>query len=659
MDCLSAPARRLAVAVVALLLLLVRPVRAQEGSLEWMVSLQGYTSSSPALSADGGTLYLGVSTATAGRIVAVTPAGRVLWSVTRADWVDSTPAVGPDGTIYVGSHDGRLYALQPANGAIRWSYNAGTFISSSPAIGADGTLYFGSGSFRLHAVGPDGRERWTFPVGDWIESSPAVAVDGTVYVGCRDGSLYAVSREGRERWRFRTGGRIDGSPAIGADGTIYIGSTDQRMYAVAPDGAKRWEYFTNGAIFSSPVLGADGSVYFASDDTRFYSLAPEDGRLRWRVDLNSSSASTAAVRGDGAIIVAADDGVVRALQPADGGLLWRFDTRAAPGDYIESSVLVAPDGALYFGSLDGRLYKLRGNGSPLSTFSAWPAFRRNAGRNGRAAHVRDGGARLLNLASRAEVAAGKVLIAGFVVEGRSPRAYLVRGAGPALAPFGVTDFLPDPFLTVYSGATPLRTNDDWGQAGPGPSVVDTADAVGAFPFPADSRDAALVLGLGAGLYTAHLRDAGGRGGVALFEAYDALGGDPGNRLVNLSLRGSVGQDERVLIPGFVLGGDAPARVLVRAAGPALTAFGVAQPLQRPQIAIYQGDRLLRLNRGWSDGGIAYDLRVAAESAGAFPWPERSADAALLLLLEPGPYTLQVSGVDGSVGEALAEVYLLR
>jgi hypothetical protein len=431
------------------------------------------------------------------------------------------------------------------------------------------------------------------------------------------------------------------------------------MYAVAPDGAKRWEYFTNGAIFSSPVLGADGSVYFASDDTRFYSLAPEDGRLRWRVDLNSSSASTAAVRGDGAIIVAADDGVVRALQPADGGLLWRFDTRAAPGDYIESSVLVAPDGALYFGSLDGRLYKLRGNGSPLSTFSAWPAFRRDAGRTGRAAHVRDGGARLLNLASRAEVAAGNVLIAGFVIEGRAPRAYLVRGAGPALAPFGVAGFLPDPFLTVYSGATPLRTNDDWGQAGPGPSVVDTADAVGAFPFPADSRDAALVLGLGAGLYTAHLRDVGGRGGVALFEAYDALGGDPGNRLVNLSLRGPVGQDERVLIPGFVLGGDAPARVLVRAAGPALAAFGVAQPLERPQIAIYRGERLLRLNRGWSDGGVAYDLRVAAESAGAFPWAERSADAALLLILEPGPYTLQVSGLDGSVGEALAEVYLLR
>jgi len=655
----SAVARRFAAFVAVVLLLQPRLVRAQEGSLDWMLSLQGYTSSSPAISADGGALYIGVSTATAGRIVAVTPTGRVLWSVTRADWVDSTPAVGPDGTVYVGSHDGRLYALQPANGAIRWSYNAGAFISSSPAIDRDGTLYFGSGSFRLHAVGPDGRERWTFPVGDWIESSPAVSADGTVYVGCRDGALYAISREGRERWRFRTGGRIDGSPAIGADGTVFIGSTDQRMYALTPAGAKLWDYFTNGAIFASPVLGADGTVYFASDDTRFYALAPENGIPRWRVELNSSSASTAAVRGDGAILVASDNGVVRALRPADGETLWRHDTRAPAGDYIESSVLVAPDGGIYFGSLDGRLYKLRGNGSPLSTLSAWPAFRRDAGRTGRAVVARDGSARLLNLAARGGVPAEGVLIAGFVIEGRGPRAYLVRGAGPALAPFGVTSFLPDPFLTVYAGATPLRTNDDWGQAGTGPSVVDTADALGAFPFPTGSRDAALVLGLAAGHYTAHLRDAEGRAGVALFETYDAVGGDPGNRLINLSLRGPVGQDERVLIPGFVLGGVAPSRVLVRAAGPALAAFGVARPLARPQIAVYQGDRMLQLNRGWSEDGFSHDLRVAAESAGAFPWTDRSADAALLLLLEPGPYTLQISGVDGTVGEALAEIYLLR
>jgi outer membrane protein assembly factor BamB len=632
---------------------------AQEGSLEWRVFLQGYSSSSPALSPDGGTVYIGVSTATAGRIVAVAANSTVRWSVVRPDWVDASPAVAPDGTVYVGCHDGKFYALNPANGAIKWDFDTGTFVVSSPAIGADGTLYFGAGDFRLHAVAPNGARRWSFATGDWVESSPAIGADGTVYVGSRDGVFYAIGPDGVERWRFRTGGRIDGSPAIGVDGTIYIGSTDQRMYALAPNGTRKWDYFTNGAIFASPVLGADGTVYFASDDTRFYALAPEDGALRWRTDLNSSSASSAAVRGDGTIIFGADDGLIRALNPADGSVRWRYDTAAAPEDYIESSPLVAADGSIYVSSLDGWLYKLRGNGSPLSALSNWPSFRRDAARTGRSTYVANGGGRLLNLASRAQVAAGDRLIAGFVVQGLAPKAYLVRGVGPTLEPFGVLGFMPDPRLDVYSGPALLRSNDNWSEAEPGSSPVDTADAVGAFPLPPGSRDAALVLGLNPGLYTAHLASADGRGGVALFEAYDAIGGDPSGRLVNLSLRGRVGSGESILIAGVVVGGSSPTRLLVRAIGPGLAAFGVSGTLARPNLGLYRGTTLLRSNSGWSGNGFRHDLRTAAESVAAFPLVDGSADAAMLLVVDPGPYTLQVSGVAGTTGEALAEIYVLR
>ncbi len=624
-----------------------------------MVTLQGYTSSSPALSPDGTTVYLGVSTATAGRVVAVGANGAVRWSIVRPDWVDSSPAVAPDGTVYVGCHDGRFYALNPANGAIRWEFDTRTFVVSSPAIGADGTLYFGAGDFRLHAVAPDGTLRWSFPTGDWVESSPAIGADGTIYFGSRDRNVYAVGPDGMEKWRFRTGGRVDGSPAIGVDGTIYIGSTDQRMYALAPNGTRRWEYFTGGAIFASPVLGADGTVYFVSDDTRFYALAPGDGTLLWRTELNSSSASTAAVRGDGTILVGADDGFLRAFDPRDGTVRWRFDTRAAPEDYIESSPLVAADGSIYFGSLDGRLYKLRGNGSPLSALSGWPAFRRDASHTGRAVYQSNGGGRLLNLASRAQVAANDTLIAGFVVQGTAPRAYLVRGVGPTLEPFGVAGFMPDPRLDVYSGAQPLRSNDNWSEAEPGPSPVDTADAVGAFPLPPGSRDAALVLGLSPGLYTAHLRSVDDRGGVALFEAYDAIGGDPSGRLVNLSLRGRVGSGENILIAGLVVGGTAPTRLLVRAVGPGLAGFGVAGALDRPRIGVYRGTTLLRSNAGWTNDGYRHDLETAAESVAAFPLAGTSADSAMVLVVEPGPYTVQVAGVAGATGEALAEIYVLQ
>lgn len=632
---------------------------AQDGTLQWMVTLQGFASASPAVSPDGDTVYIGVETRTAGRIVAVNSDGSIKWNVVRPDWVDSSPAVAPDGTVYVGCADGRLYALNPANGAIRWEVNTRTFVLSSPAIGADGTIYFGAGDARLHAVSRDGVERWAFQAGDWIDSSPAIGADGTIYFGSRDKNLYAVAPDGTERWRFQTGGRVDSSPAIGIDGTIYVGSTDQRMYAIAPDGSKKWDYLTNGEIVASPVLGADGTVYFAAVDTNFYALAPENGALRWRRALPANSVSTAAVRGDGAIILGADDGLVRALEPRDGAIRWSFDTRAGQGDYIESSPLVAPDGSIYFGSLDGRLYKLRGNGSPLSALSSWPAFRRDATHTGRVTYVTDGSGRLLNLATRAQVSGNDTLIAGFFVQGSSAKAYLVRGIGPALEQFGVAGYMVDPRLEVFSGSVLLWANDNWSTAEPGPSPVDTAEAVGAFPLVPGSKDATLVLALQPGLYTAHLQSADDRGGVALFEAYDAIGGDPTNRLVNLSLRGKVGVGENILIVGIVVGGTRPTRLLVRAVGPGLAPFGVTGVLQRPVLGVHRGATLIRANAGWTTDGFARDLAVAAESAAAFPLASGSADAAMILTVNPGPYTIQLTGAGGTTGEALAEIYVVR
>jgi hypothetical protein len=187
------------------------------------------------------------------------------------------------------------------------------------------------------------------------------------------------------------------------------------------------------------------------------------------------------VRADGAIILGADDGFVRALDPATGSVLWRFDTRKpVPDDTIESSPLLAPDGSVYFTSLDGKLYKLRGNGLGLSEVSNWPSFRGDAQRTGRARFGVESG-RLLNLSVRAPVGEYDTLIAGFVVQGVAAKAYLLRGVGPGLGSFGVVDFLPDPRLEIYAGSVSIGGNDNWEEARPGLSVVDTAAAVGAFP----------------------------------------------------------------------------------------------------------------------------------------------------------------------------------
>lgn len=638
---------------------------AQEGTRQWALNVGGagggYVSySSPALSPDGTTVYIGVIRGSGGRIIAVNRDGGVKWVRDRTAFVDATPAVAADGTVYIGCGDGQLYALNPADGSIRWSYATGTFITSSPAIGPDGTIYFGAADARLHAVTPAGAPRWTFSAGDIIDSSPAIGADGTIYVGSYDRQVYAVSPEGAERWRFATGGRVFSSPAIGADGTIYVGSADQRLYAIGPDGTRKWDYLTNGDIQSSPVLGADGTIYFAAD-VSFYALRPGDevDRLRWRTGLNTASASSAAVRADGAIIFGADDGIVRALNPDTGSVRWTYDTRTGVGNLIESSPLIAPDGSIYIGSLDGFLYKLNGNGSPLSAYSNWPAFRRDPRRTG-LNPVRGTGAQLANIATRALAGGSNNLVAGFVVQGATERTYMVRAVGPGLGQLGIGGFMPDPRLDVFSGQVVLQSNDNWRLSDEVSnfSIVDTAAGVGAFPLEPGSRDAAIVRPLAPGTFTAHVGSADGRAGVALVEVYDARGGDTTGRIINLSTRGYVGTGQDVLIAGVVVGGAGNVRLLVRGIGPSLAQFGVTGVLARPRLELFRGPVALAVNSGWSGSGSSADLAGAASAVAAFPLAAGSNDAALLFEAQPGEYTVQISGLGGTTGEAMVEIYRL-
>jgi hypothetical protein len=112
----------------------------------------------------------------------------------------------------------------------KWSFETEGYIGSSPAIGSDGTIYVGSGH-SLYAINPDGTEKWSFEVDRNISSSPAIGQDGTIYVG-GSGRVYAINPDGTKKWSFETGGNVESSPAIGSDGTIYVGSGDGKLYAI-------------------------------------------------------------------------------------------------------------------------------------------------------------------------------------------------------------------------------------------------------------------------------------------------------------------------------------------------------------------------------------------------------------------------------------------
>jgi hypothetical protein len=243
------------------------------------------------------------------------------------------------------------------------------------------------------------------------------------------------------------------------------------------------------------------------------------------------------------------------------------------------------------------------------------------------------------------------LIAGFSISGGS-KTVLIRGDGPSLSSFGLSEVLQDVNLILLNSAgTVIGQNNGWG----GTAALTAAFAqVGAFSFSASSLDSALLENLGPGSYTAEVVGAGDGTGIALAEIYDADLGSTPSRLTNASARTMVGTGINAPLVGFVLNGGGTEQLLVRAIGPGLAQFGVTGALTNPVLTIYDGSQhAIATNSGW--GGAAA-LASAFSQVGAFALQPTSADSAMLISLPSGSYTAQVTGLGGSSGVALIELY---
>lgn len=257
---------------------------------------------------------------------------------------------------------------------------------------------------------------------------------------------------------------------------------------------------------------------------------------------------------------------------------------------------------------------------------------------------------ITNLSVRSSAGDGdKTLIVGLVIAGQGKKQTLLRAVGPSLGQFGVNGALLNPQLRLFKDGNPTSQNDDWG----GDNALATAfSRVGAFPLPVASRDSALLVELASGAYTAQVASDGSPG-VVLLEAYDADLSGAGTRFLNLSARNFVGTGDNILIVGFVISGNSPKTILVRAAGPSLAQFSVGNVITNPRLQVFRDAAVLAENDDWGGGS---GLSAAFVQAGAFSFPVGSRDAALLLQLQPGSYTAQVSGVNNSTGVGLVELY---
>ena len=294
-------------------------------------------------------------------------------------WEAPSPAVGADGTIYMGSDDHRLYALNP-DGTLKWFYQTGGAIRSSPAIGANGTVYIASGDGRLYALYENGTLRWTFD-NVYGYPSPAIGPDGTIFIGERNYpyiSLFALYENGDLKWSFNTvitlpAIAIDSCPAIGPDGTIYFTLVDAQktalfwplgygpvgcLFALDENGALKWERWDAGGT-SSPAIGADGTIYVGSGN-KLIALNP-DNTIKWSRVIGRACSSPA-IGTDGTIFVGGD-ATLYALNP-DNTLKWSYAT----GGIIWSSPAVGA-GTVYVGSNDNKLYAFFENGTLMWTYA--------------------------------------------------------------------------------------------------------------------------------------------------------------------------------------------------------------------------------------------------------------------------------------------------
>ncbi|MFN8176105.1 MAG: PQQ-binding-like beta-propeller repeat protein [Solirubrobacteraceae bacterium] len=325
------------------------------------------------------------------------PGGGRPWSYRTGLGIFSSPVIGGDGTIYVGSADRYLYALRP-DGRLRWRFRTGEIIDSAALLDDRGRIYVGSGDGHLYALDArTGRLIWRFAAEDpdstgafidWFEGNVAIGPGGTLYAPNDNFRTYALDRDTRAvRWAFRTPDQTWSLPAVDvARGRLAMGSNfffagAKNTFALdAATGAPAWQDHAEGAVVASPLITPDHQVVVGAFDGFVRSYDEATGRVRWRFGTRDHIYASPARQPDGTIVQASADGSVYGLDPGSGRLRWQFDTL----DPIRSSPAVDGRGNVYVGSGDGRLIVLNRNGTlrwsirlarpPRGTLNASPAL---------------------------------------------------------------------------------------------------------------------------------------------------------------------------------------------------------------------------------------------------------------------------------------------
>ena len=355
----------------------------------WKYKTEGRVISSPVIS--DGVVYVG---STDQSLYALSQAdGSLKWKFATRGPILSSPAVG-SGLVYFGSLDGNIYAVDVTTGKERWRFatkgerrftapgihgamprtermpDPFDVFMSSPTL-ANGTLFVGSGDQNVYALDMmTGALKWTFPTGDVVHASPAVS-GGVVYIGSWDRNLYALdATTGKERWRYTTGNDtviynqigIASSAAV-ADGLVFVGGRDGKFHVVdAATGKAKWVHDNRGGwTIASPAVHR-GVVYFpTSDGTRFKALDAVTGATKFDLQNKAISFSSPAIAGD-LVLFGSSDGYLNAVSLTDGTMRARFQTdgsKANGARFTDSTGRMVTGGMYPDRTLDGMMIGMR------------------------------------------------------------------------------------------------------------------------------------------------------------------------------------------------------------------------------------------------------------------------------------------------------------
>jgi hypothetical protein len=577
---------------------------------------------------------------------AVTTFAGVAGATGTSDGVGSAARFNAPAGVAVDSA-GNIYVADTNNNTVRKITSGGSVTTLAGVGGQTGSGDGAGGSARFnspHAVAVDGSGN--VYVADFFNSTiREISPSGTVstvagaagQTGFTDGTGVVA------RFNQPYGLAVDGS------GNVYVADTYNRaIRMIAPGGSVTTLNGTQARFFypQGVAVTSSGTLYVSDGDNQAVLIgaavtAPPGGT---QIASQSVTVGQNATFSDGSALPAT---TYQWQVSVNAGATWTSlsDGAAYSGSATSSLTVTSPSV-----SQSGNVFRVQlanPAGSSVSGTATLTVL----------ASVTVGGptgsARIVNLSIRTNVGSGtNSLTVGLAINGSGSKQMLIRAIGPTLATFGVSGVLNNPQLALLNSAGVVIASDvAWGGSA---TLASVFASVGAFALPATSADSALYVSLSTGVYTAQISGVNGASGVALAELYDADGGNPPTRLINVSARAQAGTGSNVLTAGFVIGGSGTDTLLIRGIGPGLTQYGVTGVLASPQVTVVDSTgATIGFDSGWGGGSA---LTAAFAQVGAFALPANSADSAILVTLPAGSYTAQVSGANGATGVALVEIY---